>query len=266
MKKLFLAAHLAVLSITQPIFAFNTVVQATNDKPTKVTFHGVYKIPDHEIYTIVKGIRTPIKESAEILIEPNSSIVLRVIDLKTNQIVAREKIMYMNLATDLIFESLQGENVLYKRKASTGASTVTEKVVATPKPASAPAPTALKTESARPFVKPKPGTFPEKDGIRSAKGITDEKVPTTTKTTSATKAVENSALSAPKPTSTAANATEGEKLDPRATLTKVNLPKPKEEPSSKVGSLGAINAKPIIIKKATTKPASTTNTKTKAKQ
>lgn len=264
MKKLFLAAHLAVLSITQPIFAFNTVVQATNDKPTKVTFHGVYKIPDHEIYTIVKGIRTPIKESAEILIEPNSSIVLRVINLKTNQIVAREKIMYMNLATDLIFESLQGENVLYKRKASTGASTVTEKIVATPKPAVAPVPTALKTESARPFVKPKPGTFPEKDGIRSAKGISDEKVPASTKTTSAAKAVENTTVSAPMPV---ANATESEKLDPRATLTKVNLPKPKEEPTPKVGSLGAINAKPIIIKKATaTKPASTTNTKTKAKQ
>jgi hypothetical protein len=144
MKKLFLAAHLAVLSITQPIFAFNTVVQATNDKPTKVTFHGVYKIPDHEIYTIVKGIRTAIKESSELLIEPNSSIVLRVIDLKTNQIVAREKIMYMNLATDLIFESLQGENVLYKRKASVSTGVVSEKAVTSTKPTVIAAPTAQK--------------------------------------------------------------------------------------------------------------------------
>ncbi|MDI9868896.1 hypothetical protein [Flectobacillus roseus] len=264
MKKLFLAAHLAVLSITQPIFAFNTVVQATNDKPTKVTFHGVYKIPDHEIYTIVKGIRTAIKESSELLIEPNSSIVLRVIDLKTNQIVAREKIMYMNLATDLIFESLQGENVLYKRKASASTGVVSEKAVNSTKPTVIATPTAQKTESARPFVKPKPGTFPEKDGIRSAKGISEEKVPTTTKAATSAKPVENNAVASP---SKSTNAAESEKLDPRATLTRVNLPKPKEEPSPKVGSLGAINAKPIIIKKAaTTKPASTTNTKTKTKQ
>lgn len=265
MKKLFLAAHLALLSITQPILAFNSVVQATNDKPTKVTFHGVYKIPEHEIYTIIKGIRTPIKESAEILMEPNSSIVLRVIDLKTNQIVAREKVMYMNLATDLIFESLQGENVLYKRKASTGASAASENVATTAKPVIATTPTASKAESARPFIKPKPGTFPEKDGIRSGKGIYDEKVPANTKATSTAKAVENSAISVPKPTTTVVNATE--KLDPRATLTKINLPKPKEEPTPKVGNLGTINAKPIIIKKATTtKPASIANTKTKAKQ
>ncbi|MDI9864386.1 hypothetical protein QM480_08615 [Flectobacillus sp. DC10W] len=250
MKKLFLAAHLVVLSTTQSTFSFSAVIQATNDKPTKVIFHGVYKIPDHEIYTILKGIRTPINESSQILIEPNSSIILRVVNLKTNQIVAREKIMYMNLTTDLVFESLQGEHILYKRKASTGIEKAVE-TTKTPVATSVPkvgATATLKTESAGSFVKPKPGTFPEKDGIRSGKGVYDEKAPLNTKATNTTKVVET------------------EKLDPRATLTKVNYPKQKEESAQKVGNLGTINAKPIIIKKATTKPASTTNTKTKVKQ
>ena len=271
MKKLIIAANMVFFSASNPIFANIPLQQTVSDKPMKVTFHGVYKIPDHEIYTILKGIKTPIKESSEVLIEPNSSIVLRVVNTKTNQIVAREKVMYMNVATDLVFETLQGQNVLYKRKVSVNAvanSNVPANVKSTTtasKPSNTPQ-AASKTNEITNFVKPKPGTFPEKDGIRSGKGVYEEKAPTTTvpnkKANSVDKATPAPKVSNESAANTNHSTKQSENLDPRATLTKINMPKAKEEPTQKVGNLGVISAKPIIIKR-TTKTAPATKAKSK---
>ena len=69
MKKLFLAANLAFYCLNFSTLAipahFQTAIDKATDAPTKVTFHGVKKLPDHEIYTIIQGIKTPIKENSE---------------------------------------------------------------------------------------------------------------------------------------------------------------------------------------------------------
>lgn len=154
--------------------------QQDSPKPTKVVFRGIFKFPEYEFYTINKGVKVAIKESTELTLDPWASVVLRAVNLHTNEIVAREKLVYMTIPTEVILNTLKDEKILYIRKIQKGVVLTSQVVEASPKTEAKPV--KQSAEATKPFVKLKPGTAPEKDQIRPGKAEkVEEKALVTTK-------------------------------------------------------------------------------------
>lgn len=123
-------------------------------KPTKVTFRGLYKFPELDFYTIVAGKKTPIKESSSWQIDPWKSLVVRAEYTRNATIVARCKVMYANIPTEIYLSSITHDTILYVRKAEkwVNADKVLANAPTTPK--DTPVPVVVAKASA-PKLKPK---------------------------------------------------------------------------------------------------------------